>query len=351
MQSKVRPVPPLRLEPREWKRPCRSTSPTSRPGPSWPPSRWRSSSRQAGGLSAGPWHREWRRAQLRRGAVVLAGIEVGLLLILLIRAGTIPGSRLTYATADGIESQPEAPARGVARHPGKPCRAGQWAERGYLRSSALPSLAHFWCCGLFLALARARLARVAPFAFSRYAGRRWPSGRMRARIREPLQNREPGPHPPSRAPSPGVPGEGEEAASPNSPVPGFLDSRTSKLAVRVRVSLDVGVVSQELRKIEKPPQSERLRPRRRPPGVAIVAVAAGLGRLVVPAEVVEQVLPAAVPRLGVLDEPAEPHLVLLVALLVGPGQARHVVEGQVGLEQEVAARQVFPEDCPATGRS
>ena len=71
---------------------------------------------------------------------------------------------------------------------------------------------------------------------------------------------------------------------------------------------------------------------------------ARLERLVVPAEVVEQVLPAAVPRLGVLDEPAELHLVLLVALLVGPGQARHVVEGQVGLEQEVAARQILPED-------
>ena len=36
----------------------------SRPGPCWPPSRWRSSSRRVGGLSAGPW-REWRRAQLR----------------------------------------------------------------------------------------------------------------------------------------------------------------------------------------------------------------------------------------------------------------------------------------------
>ena len=128
MQSKARPVPPLRLEPREWKRPCRSTSSTSRPGPSL------ASVAVAIVVAASGWavrwsmSREWRRAQLRRGAVVLAGIEVGLLLILLIRAGR---SHIPSDLRDGgrDRDQPEAPAREVAR-PREPCRAGTWAERG-----------------------------------------------------------------------------------------------------------------------------------------------------------------------------------------------------------------------------
>ena len=141
MRSKASPVPPLRLEPRECKRPKAARLPLPIPDPA------ASLAVVARGKGVGcPLvHGEWRRAQsgtmpmrslsigslrrsggekravseatdrlsrfvgtpgslvlsriawaghqicpLARGAVVLAGIEVGLLLILLIRAGTIP---------------------------------------------------------------------------------------------------------------------------------------------------------------------------------------------------------------------------------------------------------------------
>src|SRR4051812_41846022 len=55
---------------------------------------------------------------------------------------------------------------------------------------------------------------------------------MRARIRKHPQNGN-RPSPALRAPSPGVPGEGEEATPPDSPTPGSLNSATSKRASKV----------------------------------------------------------------------------------------------------------------------
>src|SRR3954451_11337398 len=73
---------------------------------------------------------------------------------------------------------------------------------------------------------------------------------------------------------------------------------------------------------------------------------AGVACLVAAAEVVEQVLPAAVARLGVVDELAQLHAVNLVALFVAPSQARHVVQRQIGLEEEIPARKIFSENAP-----
>ena len=55
------------------------------------------------------------------------------------------------------------------------------------------------------------------------------------------------------------------------------------------------------------------------------------------AEVVDQVVPAAAARLGVLDHPLLLEAVALVALAVAPGHALEVVGGGLAMDQVVAS--------------